>query len=343
MPRPVISALTTLAALFALAPLPVAAGHQTYIALGDSLAFGEYRFQDNPSNGDRGYVGPYADFLAQFNGGVRPTVINLGVDGETTTTFLNGGPSGPGPVPGEPAYSLNTNYQPPYPSQNSLLLTTIAAEKAAGNTISTVTIQLGANDIIVLTQAPTFFTKSPSEQQGLVSGALMMAQLNLATLLAELKAQVPGANLVLLGYYDPFAPFAHDPTSPLYRVAQVSAPAIQGLDKVIATEASAFGARYIDLYTPFLGHELAYTDVANPAIPGNVHPTPAGYAVIVTQLVPEPPSLVMGATAVLAGLGSWWRRRRAISGTKTFSTPSGTQRWRLRDLKCSGMTSCKTA
>ena len=102
MPRPVISALTTLAALFALTPLPVAAGHQTYIALGDSLAFGEYRFQDNPSNGDRGYVGPYADYLAQFNGGVRPTVINLGVDGETTTTFLNGGPSGPGPVPGEP-------------------------------------------------------------------------------------------------------------------------------------------------------------------------------------------------------------------------------------------------
>ena len=222
MPRPIIPALTTLAALFALAPLPVAAGHQTYIALGDSLAFGEYRFQDNPSNGDRGYVGPYADFLAQFNGGVRPTVINLGVDGETTTTFLNGGPSGPGPVPGEPAYSLNTNYQPPYPSQNSLLLTTIAAEKAAGNAISTVTIQLGANDIIVLTQAPTFFTKSPSEQQGLVSGALMMAQSNLATLLAELKAQVPGANLVLLGYYDPFAPFAHDLTSPLYPVAQVS-------------------------------------------------------------------------------------------------------------------------
>ena len=92
------------------------------VALGDSLAFGEYRFQDNPSNGDRGYVGPYADYLAQFNGGVRPTVINLGVDGETTTTFLNGGPSGPGPVPGEPAYSLNTNYQPPYPSQNFLLL-----------------------------------------------------------------------------------------------------------------------------------------------------------------------------------------------------------------------------
>lgn len=285
MPRPVISALTALAAPFALAPPPVAAGHRTYIALGDSLAFGEYRFQDNPSNGDRGYVGPYADYLAQFNGGVRPAVINLGVDGETTTTFLNGGPSGPGIVPGEPAYSLNTNYQPPYPSQNSLLLTTIAAEMAAGNTIGALTIQLGANDIFILTQNPTFFTKSPSEQQGLVNGVLMMVQSNLATLLAELKVQVPGANLVLLGYYDPFAPFAHDPTSPLYAIAQISAPAIRGLDQVIAAEASAFGGRYVDLYTPFLGHELAYTDVANPAIPGNVHPTVAGYAAIVAQLV----------------------------------------------------------
>jgi lysophospholipase L1-like esterase len=295
-------------------PQPAAAGHQTYIALGDSLAFGEYRFQDNPSNGDRGYVGPYADYLAQSHGGVRPTVINLGVDGETSATFLKGGTPGPGPVPGEPAYSLNTNYPAPYPSQNSLLLATIVAAKAAGDPIGTITIQLGANDLFVLTQDPTFFTKSPSEQQSLVSAALMTVQSNYTTLLTELKAQVPGVSLILLGYYDPFAPFAHDPTSPLYPTAQVSAPAIQGLNQVIAGEASAFGARYIDLYTPFLGHELAYTDVANPANPGNIHPTPAGYTVIVAQLVSAPSSLAMGASSVLAGLGYWWRRRWSAGG-----------------------------
>ncbi|HMB02385.1 MAG TPA: SGNH/GDSL hydrolase family protein, partial [Isosphaeraceae bacterium] len=218
------------------------------------------------------------------------------------------------PVPGEPAYSLNTNYPAPYPSQNSLLLATIVAAKAAGDPIGTITIHLGANDLFVLTQDPTFFTKSPSEQQSLVSAALMTVQSNYTTLLTELKAQVPGASLVLLGYYDPFAPFAHDPTSPLYPTAQVSAPAIQGLNQVIAGEASAFGARYIDLYTPFLGHELAYTDVANPANLGNIHPTPAGYTVIVAELVPAPSSLAMGASSVLAGLGYWWRRRWSAGG-----------------------------
>ena len=67
---------------------PALAGYNSYIALGDSLAFGEYRFLDNPSNGDhRGYVGPYADYLASVYGS-RPTVFNLGVDGETSSTFL---------------------------------------------------------------------------------------------------------------------------------------------------------------------------------------------------------------------------------------------------------------
>lgn len=48
-----------------------------YIALGDSITFGETDLQYIPSFGDRGYVGLYADYLASVNGGDRPTVINL--------------------------------------------------------------------------------------------------------------------------------------------------------------------------------------------------------------------------------------------------------------------------
>jgi hypothetical protein len=54
-------------ALAAIAPRTADAG-STYVALGDSLAFGEFRFQ-GPSDGDRGYVGPYADSLGRLNGG----------------------------------------------------------------------------------------------------------------------------------------------------------------------------------------------------------------------------------------------------------------------------------
>ncbi len=45
----------------------------TYLALGDSLAFGETDFTQNPSNGDRGYVSRSSPIiLAAFNNGVVP-------------------------------------------------------------------------------------------------------------------------------------------------------------------------------------------------------------------------------------------------------------------------------
>src|SRR5262245_726290 len=50
---------------------------QTYLALGDSLAFGQTTPPLQPSFGDQGYVKPYADWLATQNGGIRPNVINL--------------------------------------------------------------------------------------------------------------------------------------------------------------------------------------------------------------------------------------------------------------------------
>src|SRR3954452_360947 len=93
-------------------PRPALGGSMTYISLGDSVAFGETDFTHNPSYGDRGYVSPYADYLAARNGGVRPNVINLGVNGETTTTFFQGG------QPGETSPLLNLNYSVPTATQD---------------------------------------------------------------------------------------------------------------------------------------------------------------------------------------------------------------------------------
>jgi lysophospholipase L1-like esterase len=295
-------------------PRPAAADFGTYLALGDSLAFGESQFQypNGPVNGDnRGYVGPFADYLAGLNGGVRPSVINLAVDGETSSTFVHGGTPGPGPSPGSPAYGLNTNYAAPFPSQYDLMNEKIAATQASGHGVGVVTIQLGANDLYALTNDPSFFAETPAQQLAQVQSTLATVQANLFALLATLHSAVPGATLVLLGYYDPFAPFAHDPTSPLFPISQLSGPAIQGLNQVLAGEAAAFGATYVDLFTPFVGHELAYTFVADN---GNVHPTPAGYAVIAQQLeaaVPEPSSLLLLAAGAAGLLGLNRQRRRA--------------------------------
>src|SRR4029077_16912590 len=78
----------------------------TYLSLGDSIAFGETVFMNNPalgpysdpSHGDRGFVAMYANYLGTVYG-ARPDVVNLGVDGETSSSFTSGigrVPPGPG-------------------------------------------------------------------------------------------------------------------------------------------------------------------------------------------------------------------------------------------------------
>jgi lysophospholipase L1-like esterase len=233
-------------------------------------------------------------------------VIDLGISGETSTSFFQVGTGNEGPG----AVLRNTNYGTPPVSQDALMLSDIAAEKAAGRTISTVTIQLGSNDLFRLILSPGFFDLTPGEQQQLVLQTLATVQANDNTLLTELRGQLPGAELILMGYYDPFAPFLGDPSSPLNPLARAAHDAIPALDRVIAGEAAAFGGVYVDTYSPFVGHELALTYTAT----GNIHPNAAGYAAITSQLaqatVPEPGSfgLVLSG-GVGIGLSGIARRR----------------------------------
>ena len=120
------------------------AGHSVYLALGDSITPSGVGADDTPadmSDGDRGYVGRYADYLATRSGGVRPQVINLAVSGETIVELLRRrGRVSNGPD----ASARNTNYSgSPTFSQDALMLSTIKAQMAAGNTISTVTPDVG--------------------------------------------------------------------------------------------------------------------------------------------------------------------------------------------------------
>jgi lysophospholipase L1-like esterase len=291
-PRPRFVAIVF--AAWALSPFPPASAAviHDYVALGDSMAFGETNFTANPSNGDRGYVSPYATSLASSNGGVRPNVVNLAADGETSSTFFNGSTQHDG-SPGNPAYPWNLNYANSSSSQNLQLFTTIANEAAAGHVISNVSVQLGANDLLSAVNSAGFLTMTPAQQQAAIGQVLTGIQTHDATLLTELKTLLPNAHVVMLGYDNPFNA---DPTSAIGKIAD---PAIKALNALIAGEASAFGARYVDTYTPFLGHELAYTYIAS----GNVHPNATGYAVIAAQIeaVPEPSTfLVVGA-----GLAGW--------------------------------------
>ena len=284
----------------------------TSLALGDSLAFGVGADDSaaDISNGDRGYVGPFATILGSFQGGVRPKLINLGISGETSDSFyqIGTGLNGPG------AIIRNTNYVAPYVSQNDTMLAAITAEKAAGRTISAVTVQLGANDLYKVAGAPGFFSLPAAQQQALIVAALGVLQVNDTKLLTELHNLLPSAKVILMGYYDPYAPFIGDSTSPFFPIAQASHLAIPALNQVIQGEAAAFGGVYVDTSTPFAGHELQYTYVAS----GNSHPNLLGYQVITNQItlaaVPEPGPITLALVgSVVVGLTGVVRRSRRLA------------------------------
>jgi lysophospholipase L1-like esterase len=257
-------------ALFGAMVAPGIAQTSSYLSLGDSLAFGF----DTPSttpffgSGDRGYVALYANHLATKTG-QRPRVVNLGVPAETTQTFFGGG-------------SIGTIYNGAYPlfsppTQASLMESRITDEINAGRSIDTVSLHIGVNDFLDITETAGFDALSLGEQQSLIDAALPAVATRYEEVLTRIRARLPAADLIVLGYYNPFAAV---PSDPLHAIAPYGAQAVNAM---IEARAAGFGGRYIDVYTPFLGHEAEWTLIVSD---GDIHPNAAGYAVIADLMIP---------------------------------------------------------
>jgi lysophospholipase L1-like esterase len=285
------------AAICAVALGASAACAQSYVALGDSIGFGitNNASYTEFSDGDRGYVGLYADALGARHGGVRPNVINLSVFGDRTASFFTTEIT---------ERAFNTHYTGLEMSQRDRFLRGVADEAAAGRTVDHVTISLGANDLIHLALDPAFQALPQDQQIALAGQALADAAQNLGAIYGLVRSTLPEAEIIALGYYDPFPAVPDSPATPLAGFA------IPILNQIIEGTGETFGVEFVNVFPAFVGREAELTYMTSEEPIGyGVHPTPEGYRVIAGVLVPAPP-----AGCALAVGGLWVTRRRRIAG-----------------------------
>lgn len=171
----------------------------TYLALGDSLAFGfqQARFNslfpnEDPAAFDTGYVDDLAAVLRLRD--PRLQLVNDGCPGETTDSFIAG------PCQYQLAFPLHHPY---VGGSGSSQLSDALAFLSTHRHVNPITLDIGANDALA--------SLRECEQQAACVAEHAPALLahiaaNLATILSDLRAGAPHAKIVVLGLYNPFGP-----------------------------------------------------------------------------------------------------------------------------------------
>lgn len=279
-----------------LAPAAGATGPlNTYLALGDSLAYGYHQAQFQQelkekgfveaANFNDGYVDDFGATLKLLNAKLK--IVNDGCPGETTETFIKG--SGVGG-----AYCAGGPTGTPFPKAflhhaypGTQLEDALAIAKEAGT--GTITLDIGANDILQFLGHTCGFPVTFSCSEAEVAAEIGHVVTNIGVILAQLRAAAPTAKIVFVSQYNPY------PTvlSPEGR----GDATVEALNAAIKSVAAGFGvkfantARVINFSGTHGGPEAgdiptvcAFTAMCpggtfNPASPeADIHPTKAGYA-----------------------------------------------------------------
>ncbi len=243
---------------------PLIGANQQYLALGDSLAFGQQPNCVPPQvpvpDCTHGYVN---DLFQVFQSEGTKDFKNFGCPGESSITFINGGCKG----------------APPFPYTQ--LGAAVNFLKANPGKVSIVTLDIGSNDVL----RDTTITPSGcviNQPQFDTDLATLDANLTGTILPALHKALTPKGHItdriVMMNYYDP-----------LQNVCPNTVPDTQTLNQHLAADVSGFGT-IVDVFGAFGG-----AGVPNPNIctltwftlgcptstqPPDIHPTDQGYSVI---------------------------------------------------------------
>jgi lysophospholipase L1-like esterase len=125
-----------------------------------------------------------------------------------------------------------------------------------------VTVTVGANDLALVSTVQLCATQPQSQQcaealeaiPAVLAGKLPAA---VGRLLAAVAEKAPHAKVVVTGYPLPFAEVDNCPGLPLSKALRDAGnQAVTGLDAVLAAQAKAAGAVFVDVRERFAGHEL---------------------------------------------------------------------------------------
>lgn len=223
-------------------PVTGTAKNGTYLALGDSVAFGYVPPQAVPAPN---YFDPhsfvaYPEFLAQR---LQERVFNASCPGETTASMLFAGAQSNGcensvgsSIGYRTRYPLHVEYQG---TQVQYALSYLAHHKHT----RLITIDIGPNDVCVCQETTTDHCSSPAE----LSGVAQEIGTNLTTIITELRRHAGYVGpIVVLTYYS--LNYA-DP-------AQVAVTLF--LDSVIASATQAAGGTVADGFTAFAVPSTAF-------------------------------------------------------------------------------------
>ena len=255
-----------LAWLVAAIALPIRAAEPPtrYVALGDSLAWGDGA--SDPSS--TAYVPLLAEYFAGTPHGGAKQAVNLAVRGETTGSFLAGGQ----------------------------LASALAAVGDPATDTRVVTLAIGGNDLLDLLNDPTDpCVQDPSSQtcQLLVASALggvaERLPIILGSLSAALAADPDGARIMVMTLYNPFggtgSPYEAAVDAALLGsdlridcAALQTNPTAAGLNDIVACISLVLGATVVDSFPVIGDRAVELTHIGEPGF--NIHPNDAGYALL---------------------------------------------------------------
>ena len=248
------------------------AANGTYLALGDSVAFGYVPPEAVPPPNYRS-AHSFAGYPEDVAQALRVRVWNASCPGETTASMLvagaqsNGCENSPGsPVGYRTQFPLHVQYQG---TQMEYALKYLAVHRHT----QLVTIDIGANDAFLCQETTADHCTSPAELAALVQEI----QANLTAIYTQIRdvAHYQGL-LVALTYYS------------LNYSDPVQVAEIKLLNAVIAGVTGAFGGKVADGFAAFEGPSAAFG--GSPCAAGlliklpdgtcNIHPSPAGHLLL---------------------------------------------------------------